>query len=54
MPRTIPPSKRKDSVLKIRISYSDHKKVSELAKQRKITASELVRQLIEAELNELK
>lgn len=54
MPKTVDAKIRKDADIRTRLSYSLFGKVKALAKRRKVSISELTRQLLQAEIDKSK
>jgi len=54
MPKLLPSNIRKDHDLRIRVSYAFHEKVLKLAKSKKMSISELIRQMLQHEINKSK
>lgn len=51
MPKILPSNIRKDRDFRIRVDYRFHKKVMEFAESKKMTVSQLVRKLLQDEIN---
>lgn len=54
MPKVKDKDIRKDGYIRVRLTHTLKSKIDAIAKHRKMTVSELVRQLLQAELNEAK
>jgi len=54
MPRIADSETRKDAVIKVRISYNQAEQIKQLAHKQKISLSEFIRQVLQAELSKPK
>ena len=54
MPRTVPSEIRKDTTITVRLTLSQKKQLKALAKNRKMTITQLIHGLIEPEIKGLK
>jgi len=54
MPRIVDSKNRMDTDIRVRLSYALRSDVKALAKSKKTSVAELVRQLLEAEINKAK